>query len=233
MIQKKYILTEKPKNYLGYTLYQIQAIKDFGDVKKGDLGGWIRSEDNLSQKHSCWVYDDAVVYEDARVFGDAKVRGNADIHGTAKVGDHAEVYDCAMVTMDAMVIDYAKVYGNALIYDRAWIFEHAKVFGKAQVFSGAQVSGKAKVFGEVSILGNAYIVGDAIIKCNLDYMVFQNNWTYGNYFTWTKSNNKWKVGSFYGTGEKLIEKAYKVSKEDGWYFEQFVKFNELLANHKP
>lgn len=43
-MEKKYILTEKTKEYNGHTLHRIQAIKDFGDVKKGDLGGWIESE---------------------------------------------------------------------------------------------------------------------------------------------------------------------------------------------
>lgn len=33
-MEKKYILTEQTKEYKGYTLYRIQAVKDFGDVKK-------------------------------------------------------------------------------------------------------------------------------------------------------------------------------------------------------
>lgn len=37
------------------TLYSIRALRDFGDVKAGDFGGWIESEDNLSQAGDCWV----------------------------------------------------------------------------------------------------------------------------------------------------------------------------------
>ena len=40
------------------TVYRIKALKDFNDVKKGDLGGFIQNEMNLSQDGNCWVYND-------------------------------------------------------------------------------------------------------------------------------------------------------------------------------
>ena len=47
----KYELTDNKKN----GLTQIRALRDFGAVKAGDLGGWIESEKNLSQGGDCWV----------------------------------------------------------------------------------------------------------------------------------------------------------------------------------
>ena len=47
------------------TLYRIKSLKDFNDVKVGDLGGFIESEYNLSQDGNCWISDDVKVYEDA------------------------------------------------------------------------------------------------------------------------------------------------------------------------
>ena len=77
----KYRLTDKTKTVNGVKLYQIQALKDFGNVKAGDLGGWIQRERNLSQEGDCWVYDNAQVFGDAEVSdmwygGGAKVGGN-------------------------------------------------------------------------------------------------------------------------------------------------------------
>ena len=46
---EKYKFTAEVKEWEGSTLHRIQALKDFGDVKSGELGGWIESEDNLSQ----------------------------------------------------------------------------------------------------------------------------------------------------------------------------------------
>jgi len=83
----KYKLTKNKKTIGDVTLYQIEALKDFSDIKKGDLGGWIEKESNLSQQGDCWVscrarvYDNAIVSDNARVYGDAWVFGNAWVYG--------------------------------------------------------------------------------------------------------------------------------------------------------
>ncbi|WP_375679724.1 hypothetical protein [Bartonella sp. AP7XZML] len=63
MIKKKYKLTDETIKVDRITLYRIRALKDFGDVKKGDLGGFVESERNLSHDDNCWVGDEAWVYE--------------------------------------------------------------------------------------------------------------------------------------------------------------------------
>ena len=59
----KYKLTDKTQVVDGHTLYRIKALKNFSDVKKEDLGGWIEKVENLSQEDNCWVYGNARVYE--------------------------------------------------------------------------------------------------------------------------------------------------------------------------
>jgi UDP-3-O-[3-hydroxymyristoyl] glucosamine N-acyltransferase len=101
----KYKLTDETIKHNGRRLYRIQALKDFGNVKANDLGGWIQSKTNLSQNGNCWVYDEA------RIFGNARVFGNA------KVFDNAWVYDTAQIFGDARVSENAQVYGNTKIKD--------------------------------------------------------------------------------------------------------------------
>lgn len=72
-------------------LYRIKALKDFGDVKTGDLGGYVETKFNLSQDGVCWIYNDAQVYGAAQVFGNARVYGNALIFGNARVYENAYV----------------------------------------------------------------------------------------------------------------------------------------------
>lgn len=48
MEKKKYKLTDETINLNGVTLYRIEALKDFGKIKKGDKGGFIESEKNLT-----------------------------------------------------------------------------------------------------------------------------------------------------------------------------------------
>ena len=67
----KYSLGPKEDN----GLHRIIALIDIPcqRVKAGDLGGYVASEKNLSQKGNAWVYGDARVSEDAWVYGDARV----------------------------------------------------------------------------------------------------------------------------------------------------------------
>ena len=66
----KYEFTGETKNVFGITLHQIRALLSFGLITKGEVGGWIEKEENLS-----------------RVSGDAWVYGNAEVSGNARVSD--------------------------------------------------------------------------------------------------------------------------------------------------
>ena len=59
-MDKKYILLENDTiTHNDRTLYRIQAIRDFSNVKTGDLGVYVEKEENLSHGGSCWVFDNA------------------------------------------------------------------------------------------------------------------------------------------------------------------------------
>ena len=172
--EKKYKLTDEYITIYYRKLYRIEALKDFSDVKKGDMGGFIGNEDNLLQEGDCWVY------------GNARVTGNAKVCANAKVMDYARV------------MDNAEVYNSAVVYD------------------SAIVNGKAEIGGYAKIANDS------------DYIVFKNWWSSGRYFTWTRSDNMWRVGCFYGTGEELIEKAYNNSELSGREYERVVKYVESI-----
>jgi hypothetical protein len=59
---QKYKFTNETQQYFGRTLHRIVATRNFGTVKKGDLGGFIENEGNLSHFGDCWVFGDARVY---------------------------------------------------------------------------------------------------------------------------------------------------------------------------
>ena len=127
--------TDLTAEFFGRTLFRIEATRDiekFG-VKTGDLGGYVESEENLS--------DDAWVSDNARIFGDARVFGNARIFRNAEVSGDAWVYDNAEVSGDAKVYDNARVSGDAKVSGNARVFCNAEVSGNARVFCNAEVSG--------------------------------------------------------------------------------------------
>ena len=144
----------------GRKLYRIRALKGFGYVEKGKLGGYIEREENLSHSGNAWISGDARVYGDARVSGNAWVSGDARVYGDARVCDNAEVSGDARVSGNAWVSGNAEVYGDA------------RVYGNAEVCDNAEVSGDARVSGNAWVSGNAEVYGDANITNNNDYCCF-------------------------------------------------------------
>lgn len=216
----KYKLTSETKVVNNITLHRIKALKSFGNIKKGELGGWIESEKNLSQYGDAWVYDNAIVCESATV------DGHAMVYGDAKVSENAMISGNAIICGDATVGENARVDGHAIVGG------HATVFGHATVDDYAMVGGHAIVGGEATIYWNATVGGNARVEGNADFIVFKNWWSSGRYFTWTRSNNKWKVGCFYGSGEELIAKAYEDSEKSGREYERVVKYVESILKEE-
>ena len=227
-MSKKYKLTDETINLNGATLYRIEALKDFCEIKKGDKGGFIESEDNLSHEGNAWVYDDACVYDNALVTDDACVSDNARVYGNSLVYSNAQVYDNARICGNARVCGNAYVYGYTYVYGNSLVYGNARVSDNAYVYDNASVSDNARVWGNVRVYGNTNVCGDAEISTGSDYIVFKNWWSSGMYFTWTRSNNMWSVGCFYGTGEELIKKAYKDSELSGREYERIVKYVEEI-----
>lgn len=124
----------------GVTVWRIRARKSFGWVKKGELGGFIENEENLSTQDKAWVRNNACVFGRALIFGDALV------------SDRATVYD------RALVCDQAQVTGLSSV------FEDAKVSGEACISGAAKVSGCAVVAGNALIKGYASVCVNSVIK---------------------------------------------------------------------
>ena len=210
-MDKKYKLrTDLIKGNDGHILYRIESLKDFSNVKKGDLGEWVEKENNLSQEGNCWVYDNACVYDNAIVTNNATVRDEASVYGDTWVCENACVYG------KAKVCDNAKIYGIACVYGESYVRGNTRVYGRALV------NGKAIVDNEANICGNA------VVKKSSDYYVCKNIWSSGRHFTYTHYNRMWSVGCFYGTGMELIKKAYKDSDISGRNYERSVKFVEEM-----
>jgi predicted acyltransferase (DUF342 family) len=112
---KKYELTgETVKTGSGKILHRIRALKEFivigYRVSKGELGGYVESEKNLSQEGNCWITGNARVYGNARVsenslvfgdvlfYGNAKISGDAEAFGNARIHGHAQISGSAEVS---------------------------------------------------------------------------------------------------------------------------------------
>ena len=164
-MDKKFELTEETIEVDGRTLHRIKALRDIKGSfkKKGDLGGFVEKEENLSHKGECWIYGNACVYGSACVYGNAWVNDNAHIFGSAQVYGNACVYD------HARVFDIAHIFGNARVYGSACVYGHAQVYGvNARVFGIARVHDYAYVALNAWIYDSAHVSGDTLISENME-----------------------------------------------------------------
>jgi len=58
----KFKLTKETIQHFWKTLYRIEALTDFWDVKKWDKWWFIEKKENLDNSWNAWVYWDARVY---------------------------------------------------------------------------------------------------------------------------------------------------------------------------
>ena len=97
---KKYEFTGEVK-YIGRKiLHRIRAVRDIPEyeIKSGDMGGWLETEENLSHNGAAWVANSACVMDSARVTDSALVMGTACVTGKARVTGSARVTGKAWVT---------------------------------------------------------------------------------------------------------------------------------------
>ena len=145
---------EASTTVFGKKHYRVRALQDIPEqgIPAGRLGGFVESENNLSQEGSCWIAHDALVT------GNARVRDDAVVSGRATVMDNAAVQDKAMVS------GFAVVAGNAVVQGRgSHVAGDALVMDKASVSSYGFVSGQALVCGN-SIIVNAMVRDSAVVR---------------------------------------------------------------------
>ena len=131
-MQLKFKLTKESKVEIGVTFHRIQASKDFKNVKKGELGGWIEKDENLDQSGDAWVSGDAQVSGDARI-----VKPPLLIQGTKHtltvIGENIKI-GCENHSLKEWEANY-KIIGKANGYTEVEISEYYEYI----LFAGKQI----------------------------------------------------------------------------------------------
>ena len=206
MAQQKYILTNETFELLGHTLHRIQAVRDFADVKAGDLGGFVESTINLSQSGNCWIYDNACVF------------GNASVSIDAKVKDHAVVYNTYTNAPGDSRLKRTSVSDSAVVEHRAIIRNRAMI----KHFS--VVSGNAIIENEVQLTGHSFVGYDSIIAQLDEYFVVVID---DQTFVYTCSNRMWQNQSFVGNHEQFQRYAQSHNLNYEQEFNRVKRFERL------
>lgn len=161
----------------GRNIHRIKALRDFGTIKAGTIGGFIMHWENLSQTGNCWVAEDAVAA------GLSRISENALLTGRAMIDDRVMLAGSVIVRDEAYLYDHVFVYGNAIVGEKSVIAGIATVCDEAVVLCRARFSSsgktkipnirdmafirdRARLEGSVCVRDNALVGDDAVIRGN-------------------------------------------------------------------
>lgn len=205
-------------------LYRIQALKTFTKpggynpvVHVGELGGYVESEDNLSQQGSCWIFDKARVKDGGKVLDDAivydkcLVSKNSIVRGRSVVGGHC------FVTNQSVIID-SRLEGNVIVNGHSTIHSGAYLYGEIGV-DQSDIGNLVNLIGRISVKKSRItapleLSGDyelnfdvsdphSVIGYNVG-MPGSRLFAIKNIVA-SKVEDKWSTGDFVGTGAELID----------------------------
>ena len=220
---KKYVFTNDTyTSDDGAVLHRIVAIRDFGIIKRGTLGGYIRSESNLSHRGNCWV-----TY-DAKVFGAASVTENAIIMGSA------EVSGICTITNLARVCGESKLKGNVHCAGEAFITGTSRINGDVNIINAQIEDGyiEGNGYDTVDIRGGKFLE-QPDIRHTRHFLVAgplgsRNDFT--TIFRNTFGEIAVRTGCFTGTLDEF-EKAVNEEHGDNQYAKEYKALIELAKVH--
>lgn len=171
-MSKKYVVDkEKSIEWNGITLYRIKALKKIKNsnplicwVNPGEYGGYVQSEQNLSQEDNCWIFENAKVYESAKVIDNAVLTGEACLYGES------------IISGNSLLLDRCKVFGSSHIKDNSVVSSDVKICntilaGDCIAKYGANIKDSqlfcTKVFGESFIESSILFYSKVISKCKI------------------------------------------------------------------
>lgn len=141
----------------GTRLYRIRALRDIytnhgiGEiVHKGDLGGFVQNENNLSIYSEAWAFDDSIIRDNAILRERATIHRGSMLCGNALVGNEATI-------KGSYVCGNATVVGHSVLID-SMVSENAVVGGFTELF-------KAKALGNASVFNTQQLVSVSIDDC--------------------------------------------------------------------
>ena len=220
MKEKKYEILEGSIKLIGlHTFYKIRALKNFGDIQKGQIGGYIEKEENLSHEGNCWIYSNAQVCDNAKISGDAMICENTKVFGNAKV------FDCAVLGGNVIVDGNAEIFEYASLRENAHIHNYAKVFGNATIKGSSIIQSNAMVFGTSIIDGYTIFGKNAFIDDARKYLTIGpigSRCDYTNFYLDKDHNIMVLCGCFTGTIDEFIDKVYKTHQRNELFISQYI-----------
>ena len=145
MNNKKYEILMDKKNTIewkGHTLHRIRALRDFGDIKKGDIGGFVENENNLSHKGNCWIYDDAKAMDDSIMYDNSRIYDKSELHDDSVMYNYTRMYDYSELHNNSIMNDDSAMYDNSTMHDYSIMYDNSEMYNNSTLKNKTRLYGK-------------------------------------------------------------------------------------------
>ena len=243
MTTKKYELTNEKIEHESKTLYRIRALRDFEDVKMGDLGGFVESEINLSQEGNCWIYDDSKVrggsvITDHSIIKNDSIVDNSIVMNNSKVESSTIRYSIVdnSIIEDSTVMCSSKVENSTIECSEVLLVSNVDssiVMNNSKVESSTVMCNSKVDYSEVKrskVGANKSRFSNAKIESNADYIAIANIGSRNDTLTaYRCANGEIGVatGCFTGNIDEFVE-AVKDKHKDNKYAKQYLAAINLI-----
>ena len=241
----KYKITDIEMSRHGHILHRIESLKDFTlingkEIHKGDLGGWVENENNLSQEGSCWIYDECMMYEDAIRsensigYGDSRQHGNSRQSGNSQQFGDSRQFEYSLQSENSKQYGNSLQYGNSQQFGYSHQFEYSIQYGNSQQFGYSHQYGNSQQFGYSQQFGHSrqsgnskqfenskadkamHLSGNSLFKTKDDIVILTSP-TSGRQIT-IGSDRNICTGCFDGSSWFMIDEKRCQLPKDHWAF---------------
>ncbi len=198
-MDKKYEFIERVEDQ-GGKYFRIRALKSFGNIQAGDIGGLVSSVNSLSQFGLCWVGENAKISGTARVLGDAQVTDYAIISAQSIIMDNVRIAGNASIGGKTTIMNDVDISGEVIVGGKTHISGNAIIHGRTFVM-GCTISGHPQILGPTRtssgsiLISDSEISGNSLIECDLGYSEIRHS---------TIEEYAKIIGTVLVTGESLI-----------------------------
>ena len=178
MENRKYEITDITIEFEERTLYRIRALKNFRNVKAGDLGGWVSGKHNLSQEGDCWIYDEAKCMDNARMYHNSAMYNNAvmcdfsEMHGCSEMHnysamlDNSRMYNCSAMYDNSRMYNDSKMYNNSRMFDNSAMYNNAVMLDNSKMFENSRMYRDSRLKNKEKLCGKLVTKVDRFIEIN-------------------------------------------------------------------
>lgn len=137
------------------TVYQIRALIDIPahNVKKGDLGGWIEKEENLSHEGNCWL-GNGIVSGSSTIKGDILVGDNEYEESSCYIRGNSHIEGTGLLS--GVVVDNSIINGHILSYGTSFDFSYVE--GNIKAFEGLLKQCHVKSSGDKIVFSHCVLI---------------------------------------------------------------------------